>query len=176
MTVSPGERHNYLAIRLSRYRRRDPHVTCAPEDLGEGRWIGKDLPSLEANASEVFEFDVPGYVLRRLIQARDPMSAAMAFAIQIRSQLAPLLGIRMCPDCPHCAESEFPCQDSFGSNAEAMGGLAGRSDGLSGAVGCHKSSGSLHLHFWNFVQRLHQFHSLAEIAEMITKCLIPQMT
>ena len=35
MTVSPGERHNYLAVRLSRYRATDPYVTAAaePRDL-----------------------------------------------------------------------------------------------------------------------------------------------
>ena len=28
MTISPGERHNYLAIRLCRYRGGDPFVAC----------------------------------------------------------------------------------------------------------------------------------------------------
>ena len=32
MTVSPGERHNYLAIRLSRYRRNDPFMHAPGED------------------------------------------------------------------------------------------------------------------------------------------------
>ena len=29
MTISPGERHNYLAIRLSRFRKDDPFATKA---------------------------------------------------------------------------------------------------------------------------------------------------
>ena len=62
--------------------------------------------------------------------------------------------------------------DAFGSNAETVGGIAGRSDGMCGAVECQKSSGSLHLHFWNFIQRAHQHHSLAEIAAMLEKALI----
>ena len=43
---------------------------------------------------------------------------------------------------------------------------------MCGAVECQKSSGSLHLHFWNFIQRAHQHHSLAEIAAMVEKALI----
>ena len=41
ITVSPGERHNYLAIRLSRYRAADPHVT-APKYKDEQAWIGSE--------------------------------------------------------------------------------------------------------------------------------------
>ena len=183
MTISPGERHNYLAIRLSRYRNRDPYITQG--DSAEREWIGTDrpslqanegdrfqLPSLEANEHDEIKFEVPGYDLRRLIQARDPLAPALAFAVQVRCVLATLFGIRMCPDCPHCAEGESPCQDAFGSNAEAMGGIAGRSDGLAGAVECQKISGSLHLHFWNYVQRAHQHKTLQEIADLLQQSLI----
>ena len=62
--------------------------------------------------------------------------------------------------------------DAFGSNAQTVGGFAGRSDGICGAVECQKSSGSLHLHFWNFVQRVHQHKSLAEISSMLKDALI----
>ncbi len=167
MTLSPGERHNYLAILLSRHRAQDPYV------VSEGLWrdqqrrrIGQDAPSLEATPTDRFEVEVPGYDLRRLMLAQDPLAATLAFSVQVRALLAPLYGIRMCPDCPHCAESDNPCQDAFGSNAEAMGGLAGRSDGLASAVECQKSSGSLHIHFWNFVQRAHQHRTLEEIAKL----------
>ena len=52
MTISPGERHNYLALRLSRHRQRDPFV--APQAGAESpeaeearareerKWIGPD--------------------------------------------------------------------------------------------------------------------------------------
>ena len=172
MTVTPGERHNYLAIRLSRYRAKDPYIQFSHEDCEQKQWIGADAPSLEARSTDTFSVEVPGYDLRRLIQARDPLAVAMAFSVQIRVILSTLLGIRMCPDCPHCAETSTPCSDAFGSNAELMGGGNGRSDGLCGAVECQKSSGTLHLHFWNFVQRAHQFHNLEEIAALLHSKLI----
>ena len=53
-----------------------------------------------------------------------------------------------------------------------MGGLAGRADAMFGAVECQKSNGSLHYHFWLFVQRLHQFATLAEIAELLAAKLV----
>ena len=48
-----------------------------------------------------------------------------------------------------------------------MGGLAGRADALFGAVESQKSTGSLHYHFFVFIQRLHQFASMKEIAELL---------
>ena len=118
------------------------------------------MPSLEARAEDVFEREVPGYNLRRLILARDPLAASLAVAVQIRLVLATILGFRMCPNCPHCAETDTPCMDAFGSCAEAMGGIAGRCDGIAGAVECQKSKGCLHLHVWCYVQRLYQFKSM----------------
>ena len=81
-------------------------------------------------------------------------------------------GVRMCPDCPHCTSSDMPCSDAFGSNAELMGGVGGRTDGVCGAVECQKSSGSLHFHFWAFIQRAHQMHTLEEIANMLESALL----
>ena len=75
----------------------------------------------------------------------------------------------MCADCLHCVEHDYPCQDAFGSNAELADGFAGRADALFGAVEAQKSSGSLHFHFKLFVQRLHQYCTLQEIAELIQK-------
>jgi hypothetical protein len=172
MTISPGERHNYLAIRLSRYRARDPYIVHSHDKDMEVPWIGAHRPSLEANAEDEFEAQVLGYDARKLLLARDPLAAVLAFGVQVRVQLATLFGIRMCPDCPHCEETDLPCQDAFGSSAEAMGGLAGRSDGMVGAVECQKSSGSLHLHFWNFIQRAHQYHTLQEIGRMLADGLL----
>ena len=48
-----------------------------------------------------------------------------------------------------------------------MGGIAGRVDALFGAVEAQKTSGGLHFHFFMFVQRLHQFATLKEIAEKL---------
>ena len=141
MTISPGERHNYLAIRLSRYRKDDPFAAKS------STWIGMDKPSLQAHADDEFEVHIPGYDLRRVMLAEDPLAAANAFFVQIRTILATVLGLRMCPHCPHCAETAYSCQDAFGSIGELMGGLAGRADGMFGAVECQKSTGSLHYHF-----------------------------
>ena len=78
----------------------------------------------------------------------------------------------MCPNCPHCAESSTPCQNALGSVGEMMGGLAGRADAMFGAVECQKTTGSLHYHFFLFVQRIHQYASLKEIAEKLERKLI----
>ena len=48
LTISPSERHNYLAIRLSRYRKDDVFVATSIE------WIGADKPSLEAHENDEF--------------------------------------------------------------------------------------------------------------------------
>ena len=170
MTISPGERHNYLAIRLSRYRVNDPFILHSQQQ--ESAWIGMNAPSLESRCDDKFGFEVPGYDMRRLIQARDPLCVVNAFAVQVRVVLASLLGLRLCLWCPHCANSDVPCQDNLGSNAEIMGGIAGRADAIFGATECQKVSGALHLHFWLYVQRLHQFHSLKEIAEQLEQGLV----
>ena len=78
----------------------------------------------------------------------------------------------MCPRCPHCSETKTPCQDRFGSNAELMGGQGGRSDGLVGAVESQKTTGTLHLHFWNFIQRAHQYLTLEEIGHKLEDALL----
>ena len=87
--------------------------------------------------------DIPDYDLRKLLLAKDPLCAMDAFAVQVLVVLASLLGMRMCPDCPHCAECENPCMDIFGSTAEPMGGLIGRADALAGAVKAQKAEGVL---------------------------------
>ena len=100
--------------------------------------------------------DWPEYEVRRLILARDPLCAVDAFTVHVRVVLACLLGIRMCPDCPHCNHGKNPCMDRFGSNAESQGGILGRCDALYGGVEVQKS-GVLHFHAKAFVQRVHQY-------------------
>ena len=131
----------------------EPYVTASSNSGAEARWIGESDPSLQAATDGRFDLEVPGYDFRHMILTRDPLAAVLACSVQVRCVLATLFGVRMCPDCPRCAESENPCQDFSGSSAEAMGGLAGRSDALAGAVECQKKRGSLHLHSWNYVQR-----------------------
>ena len=168
MTVSPGERHNYLAIRLCRYRGGDPFVASNTENAKAQRpYIGMNAPSLEPKVEDEFYRDIPGYDLRRLMQAQDPLCVVNSFLVQVVIILATCLGVRMCPDCPHCESSSNPCQDSFGSVAEPMGGFAGRTDAIFGAKECQKTNGSLHLHFFAFIQRLHQYCNMVEIAERL---------
>ena len=114
--------------------------------------------------------DVPGYDWRRIMLAEDPLPTANAFFVQVRTILATVLGIRMCALCPHCAETAYPCHDAFGSVAELMGWLAGRADAMFCAVGSQKSTGSLH--FFLYVQRLHQYASLKEIAELLEQRVV----
>ena len=126
MTVSPSERHNYLALRMCRYRTFDPYV-----DSTHSPWIGMHSPSIETKDDEEITIDIPGYNLRKLMLAEDPLAVVNAFMVQVRVILATVLGIRMCPHCPHCWP---PCQDAMGSVAEIGGGAAGRGDALFGAL------------------------------------------
>ena len=63
MRISPGERYNYLASRLSRYCSADMYVTHA-RAKEERAWIGADRPNLEPFAKHVFDVHVPGYDMR----------------------------------------------------------------------------------------------------------------
>ena len=175
MTISPSERHNGLAIRLSRYRRNDPLVDPSVA-AAESRWIGPEEPRMSPQqggeaTNEATVIDMPDYDLRRLILARDPLCTVEAFKVLVRVVLAQLLGIRMCPDCPHCNKGKNPCQNRFGSNALPQGGIFGRCDGIFGGVETQKS-GSLHLHFWAYLQRAHQHKTLVEIAELVKQGLL----
>ena len=79
----------------------------------------------------------------------------------------------MCPYCPHCnSDTQRPCQDALGSNAETMGGIAGRVDAIVGAVEAQKSTGALHFHYFMFVQRVHQYGTLKEIGEKLQQGLL----
>ena len=115
---------------------------------------------------------LPPYDLRRLITARDPLCCVNAFLVSCKVVLPALYGFRMCPQCPHCAMSESPCMDIFGSNATPMGGGAGRCDAIIGAVEAQKAQGILHLHFFMYIQTLLQFLTLQEIADKLRDGII----
>ena len=59
-----------------------------------------------------------------------------------------------------------------GKQCRAYGRSRWSSRTLFGAVECQKSNGSLHLHFFAFVQRLHQYATMKEIAELLEKALV----
>jgi len=163
MTISPSERHSGLALRLSRYRRSDPLVKAGVAS-GEAEWIGFDAPRLAPERGNVV-IELPEYDLRRLMHARDPLCVVDAFKVYVRVALARLVGMRMCPDCPHCNKGADPCQNRFGSNALPQGGVFGRPDALFSGVEAQRSEGALHLHFKLFVQRAHQHKTLQEISD-----------
>ena len=127
MTVTPRERHSGLVLRLSRHRRNDPALKSLPEQLWP--YAAADMPSLYGAAEDDVGVDLPEYDHRRLLTARDPLSAVHAFWTWIRKVFAPLYGLRVCPMCPRCSEDDAqPCTDTFGSNATPLGGAAGRAD------------------------------------------------
>ena len=80
--------------------------------------------------------------------------------------------MRMCPSCPDCVNSDNPCQDALGSVAELLGGCVGRADALIGAVECQKSNGSLHFHWFMFIQRVHKYSTMQEIAALLEEAII----
>ena len=51
-------------------------------------------------------------------------------------------------------------------------GALGSADAIFGAVECQKSAGCLHYHFFLFVQRLHQYATIAEIGEKFASKLV----
>merc|ERR1712025_477333 len=118
------------------------------------------------------EIDIPEYDFRRAMTGKDPLCALHAFEANIGTILPLLYGYRMCPDCPHCIETECPCKDVFGSNATPMGGSAGRCDDVVGAIEAQKAEGVLHIHMFLFFQMLHQHMTLAEIGERLRRGLV----
>ena len=73
------------------------------------------------------------YDERRALLARDPLACAEGFRTLVMLTLRHLFGVRYCPDCPNCAQSDRPCMDAFGSNATAKGGIFGRIDAIYGS-------------------------------------------
>ena len=106
--------------------------------------------------------------------SRDPLCSVNAFRVSIGVVIAGLYGLRMCPDCPNCNADNHEnfCMDEFGSNATPMGGSLGRADAMIGAVENQKAEGVLHLHFFVFLQMVHQFANLAEIGKMLKDRLL----
>ena len=177
MTFTPSERHSGLAIRLYRGRRNDPAYASEGHDAKDfAEYIGYDVPSLCPKTSQGIDeegegvtIELPEYDLRRLITARVPLCCLQAFLVMARVLFPNLYGFRMCPRCPHCVKSRFPCIDRFGSNATPMGGAAGRADAMVGAVEAQQAEGVLHLHLFLFLQGASQFATLQELAEMFAK-------
>ena len=134
VTVSPTTRHNGLCMRFSRYRARDP----AAQEM-RGPWFARDKPPLW-NKDELADIDLPDYEVRRALTARDPWATVLAFQRMIRFVFGELLGIRLCPDCPHCA-----CNDQWGQGFHVGGGVLGLVKGICGAIE-YQSNSAPHFH------------------------------
>ena len=108
---------------------------------------------------------LPTYDERRALLARDPLACVHGFQVLVGLVFRHIFGLRFCPRCPDCAQSNQPCMDAFGSNATARGGVFGRIDAIFGSLECQKS-GAYHLHGQVFLQCLHQFTPLAELVRL----------
>ena len=174
MTFTPSERHSGIAIRLYRGRANDPAYAKLSEK--EARCLSHDYPKLcpePSTEDATVVVDLPGYETRRRVTAKDPLCCVHAFIVMMRVVVPALYGYRMCPDCPHCAMSDCPCMDYFGSNATPMGGSAGRADAMIAAVEAQKAEGVLHAHGFYYFQTAGQRHTLLELGNMLQKGMLP---
>ena len=128
--------------------------------------VDQDLTdiSLNVNVEEILS-SFPPHDERRKILARDSFASVDGFRTLVLAAYEYLFGLRVCLACPDCNNGEHgsPCQDLFGSNAFAEGGIVGRIDAGYTSIEAQKSTGSLHAHSQLFVQCLHQHTPLAEI-------------
>ena len=182
VTFSPDEKHNLLMIRLSRTRRKDPVLL---QDAAAALFGGRKAPKLGqpvynmqdkddfylALSPEDLKNQVPDYDTRRALIAKDSLASVDGFRVMVLLAYEHLFGMRVCPNCPHCNHGEFaePCQDCFGSNAKAEGGVFGRVDAGYTSIEAQKSTGALHAHSQLFVQCLHQHEPLAEVLKRLTE-------
>ena len=118
--------------------------------------------------------ELPSYKERQALLARDPLACAEGFQTLVLLTLRHLFGVRYCRRCPHCAQSENPCTDAFGSNATAMGGVFGRIDAIYGSIECQKC-GTLHLHLQAFLQCYHQVTPLSQLIHVGEKWLLEML-
>ena len=183
ITISPSERHSGLALRLLRKRASDPWLQYGEPNFKAlmQKLAAADYPSLEtvteewaaSNDCEYAEVSLPEYKLRRQAISNDILCCVEAFLVLVKVVLATLLGIRMCPKCPHCNanDAKFPCQDQFGSNFDTFGGIFGGCDGFGGGVESQRGS-TLHIHLIAYIISAFQHSTLSRISEMIEEKLM----
>lgn len=155
VTISPGEKHNYLMLRLARWSRRDPAVE---HDQVLREVGGREYP--KADTGKVVSFEE-----RRRILALKPVAAAMGFKVQIMLLLRHVFGLRMCPFCPACQRQtncKVFCADLMGNASELEGGAFGRAAAAFFSIESQKSS-ALHVHGHVVIEGLHQYNILQEL-------------
>ena len=114
---------------------------------------------------------LPTWEQRRKVLARDPLASVDGFHILSLLLLKHLFGVNVCPNCPTCTASRYPCIDRAGSSATLTGGVFGRVDATYISVEAQKSTGSLHAHCQVFVQCMHQHTPLTEIFQLVEERL-----
>ena len=176
VTFSPDESHTLLMIRFSRTRTNDPFFK-SDRVKAFRPYYSQTLPDLKEDPSSVLltssvddmRESLPPYDVRRKILAGDALASVDGFRVMVLLTFEHLFGLRFCQNCPQCNVGSSPCQDLFGSNATAEGGIFGRIDAVFTSLGAQKSTGSLHAHSQLFVQCLHQHTSLHHIIKLLRK-------
>ena len=180
VTFLPDEKHNLLTIRLSRTRRKDPALL---HDAAVALYGSRDAPKLGRAKYKQYDKDdvffalkpedladqVPSYGVRRAVLAKDSLASVDGFKIMVLLAYKHLFGMRVCPNCPHCNESDFPCQYLISSNAKAEGGVFGRVDASYTSFDAQKSTGALHAHSQLFIQCLHPHKPLSAVLQSLTE-------
>jgi hypothetical protein len=175
ITFSPNERHNMIMIRLSRTRSSDPLAKHKSKQGEMHRHYGKlDEPSSLCDVEELGGVSVgqlmsmiPTPDERRSILAKDPLASVYGFRMLCKLALKALFGVRACSKCPECnCSPEGGCVDIFSNVANAEGGSFGLMEAYFGSIE-HQKEDSQHLHMFGWVQCMHQYKTLYEIAAMI---------
>ena len=121
VTLSPAEKHNYLMLRLARWRRTDPAVV---QDPSLQKVAGRLQPGPEDRSAW------PDFEERRQVLALKPAAAVLGFRVHVLLLLRAVFGIRTCLFCPACQsqkDAESFCSDLEGNASELVGGAFGRS-------------------------------------------------
>jgi hypothetical protein len=169
---SPDEMRNVLMIRMRRSRANDPIHSLDPNLKRFGERLqpsmDQDYVTMAIRASDMERW-LPNYDDRRAILARDGFASVDGFRTGILLVCEFIWGLRVCPMCPDCnhGDADHGCQDLFGSNAFAEGGILGRGDGVYISIEAQESAGSLHGHSQLHVECVHQNKHLSEVIAAI---------
>ena len=174
VTISPTLDKTHLILRCHRGRRNDPaksrHAEVSPD--GEHHWgdIFEPATYAEATSARIDVRDLqnvfPSSEERQRITIQDPLCSALGFRMLIMILLRAVIGVRVCPDCPHCNDGDLPCCSGFGSVAEPEGGALGLVEAYCGSIESQVHQ-ALHGHFLMYVPCMFQHRSLDEITAML---------
>ena len=160
VTLSPAEKHNYLMLRLARWRRTDPAVV---QDPSLQKVAGRLQPGPEDRSAW------PDFEERRQVLALKPAAAVLGFRVHVLLLLRAVFGIRTCLFCPACQsqkDAESFCSDLEGNASELVGGAFGRCAAAFFSIESQKSS-ALHVHGHVVIEGLQQVATLEELGQRI---------